>query len=69
MTLFCFARISEVWFEGKCAVKGPSGKGLMQHERVCLEGGSTWGLLDPSWVHKDPLELFAWEKKITFLVL
>lgn len=50
-------------------MKGPSGKGLMQHERVCLEGGSTWGLLDPSWVHKDPLELFAWEKKITFLVL
>lgn len=49
-------------------MKGPSGKGLMQHERVCLEGGSTWGLLDPSWVHKDPLELFVWGKKITFLV-
>lgn len=47
-------------------MKGPSGKGLMQHERVCLEGGSTWGLLDPSWVHKDPLELFAWEKKSPF---
>lgn len=28
-----------------------------------LEGGSTWGLLDPSWVHKDPLELFVWGKK------